>query len=161
MGGFRLVSNSIPVVADKTFSKKHLMLGRLLTDWESIVGSDLAARTQPARLRYSKPRDKSQKATATLDIAAPTAEAAQLHYRKDLILERINRLFGAGWISAIRFVPQEAVEQDRKRPTPRPTPLTPQQKTYLSSVTDGIADPDLRSTLETMGKALLQDRRNS
>jgi len=160
--GLRLISDSLPAVAGKAFKRKYIMLGRLVTHWNDIVGPDLAGKTQPVRLRYYKSRKKSsgEKATASLDIAASSSEATLLHYQKDLILERINRIFGAGWITAIRFVPQEANNsQKRKMPPKVVKSLTEGEKRYLSGVLEAVDDPEIMERLKNMGTAIIQDKR--
>lgn len=152
----RHLSHAVPKVTSQAFARKYIMLGRLVTQWADIVGADLAAKTQPVATRYYKTGNKSSKPSISLDIAATSAEATTLMYRKDLILERINQMFGQGWISAIRFVPA----------TPRPRPgkarkitktLTEAQKSCLSDVLGPMADDDLKTRLQSLGTAILQD----
>ncbi|QQG35435.1 MAG: DUF721 domain-containing protein [Micavibrio aeruginosavorus] len=162
MYGLKPLSEKIPAIADQAFARKFVMLGRILTHWQDIVGDDLANKTQPVKLHYRKTKDGSKRATASLDISTSSANATMLHYRKDLILERLNQIFGDRWITAIRFVPAEASEQDFKgRPEPRKT-LTENDKLYLSEVLGAVEDPELKARLESLGQAMLQDRsRNS
>lgn len=162
MYGLKPLSDKIPAIASQAFSRKFVMLGRLLTQWQDIVGSDLASKTQPVKIQYMKKKDAAHKATATLHIACATADATMLHYRKELILERINQIFGERWITALRFVPQEANEQDLKKAKKSRKILTEQDKIYLSEVLEAVEDPELKSTLERFGQSMLQDRsRNS
>ena len=132
------------------------MLGRLVTQWADIVGPELAAKTQPVKTRYMK-AGKNGKPVISLDIAVTPAEATLLLYRKDLILARINQIFGDDWVSAIRFVP---IAANTPAPRPRKTikPLTPTEKTYLSGVLETVGDADLQASLQALGLAILQDR---
>lgn len=134
------------------------MLGRLVTHWTDIVGKDLADRAQPVKIRYRKvPGEKSPE--AVLDIAAPTAEATLLHYRKDLILERINQIFGEKLVTALRFVPLASNEAPPRRPSLlRRRPVSPAEKEQLANILDKIDDPGLKERLETLGTSILQDR---
>ncbi len=132
------------------------MLGRLVTHWPEIVGTDLAAYAQPVKIRYRKVPG-SKRPEASLDIAATSAQATLLHYRKDLILERINQIFGEKLISALRFVPVAA-----NAPAPRPRrllqPLSPAEKEDLANILDKIDDHELKERLEMLGTSILQDR---
>jgi len=154
MSGPRLISESIPRIAGQVFSRKYIMLGRLVTRWTDIVGADLADKTQPVKIRRFKQRDGSQ--GTSLDIAASTANATLLHYRKDLILERINQIFGERLVTAIRFVPIAANEPPLVRRKPRRI-LTQDQKNHLSGMLDGVKDPDIQERLKTLGTAILTD----
>lgn len=136
------------------------MLGRLVTHWADIVGADVADRCHPSGLRFRKVPGQSF-AEASLDIAAPPADATVLHYRKGLILERINQIFGEQLVAAIRFVPLAASEQNRKnaRASARPPkPLSPLERRELQQLLEKIDDPGLKERLERLGTSILQDR---
>src|SRR5690606_15652877 len=112
------------------------------------------------KIRGYRPRTKKrgEKPQATLEIATSTADATLLHYQKDLILERINQIFGDSWISAIRFVPVAS-----NAPAARPRrklerPLNTEEKHYLSAALGGISDEDLEKRLAKLGQAILQER---
>lgn len=135
------------------------MLGRLVTHWADIVGADMAAQAQPVKIRYFKAKKEGDKPTAALDIAATSADATVLMYRKDLILERINQIFGERLIGAIRFVPVAANSQPPSRHGfgKRKT-LTEDEKTYLSGVLETVGDEALAEKLRQLGSAILKDR---
>lgn len=159
MSGLRLLSETIPGVTGKVFSRKYIMLGRLVTHWRDIVGEDLADKTQPVKLRYIKSKNSAVKATASLDIATSSADATVLHYQKDLILERINAIFGDRWVTAIRFVPSAAnAPLPKKRLLMRQKSLSSADKEALSGLLQTVKDPDLMKKLENLGSAILQDR---
>lgn len=154
MSGPRLISEAIPRVAGQAFSKKYIMLGRLVTRWAEVVGEDLADKTQPVKIRYYKKRGQ-EKPDTSLDIAASTADATLLHYRKDLILERINLIFGDRWIKAIRFVPMAA-----NAPLPKIQKkkiLTEQDSNRIAGMLDGIDDPEMQERLKSLGEAVWRD----
>ncbi len=132
------------------------MLGRLVTRWQDIVGPELADKTQPVKIRTIKGR-KSGESTASLDIATTTADATLLHYQKDLILQRINHIFGDRWISALRFVPVASNAPARFRPPPA-KPLTAAEKSYLSGVLEGVQDPEIQDRLMRLGTAIMQEK---
>lgn len=135
------------------------MLGRLVTRWTEIVGEDLAEKAQPVKIRRFKAKDGSQ--SVSLDIAASTADATLLHYRKDLILERINQIFGERLVTAIRFVP--IASNANRAATPRrkrDKALNHNDKQYLSGLLDGVEDPEIRERLQNLGSAILQERPN-
>lgn len=136
------------------FSKKYIMLGRLVTRWPEIVGEELAMKTHPVKIHYRKKKGQ-EKAEASLDIAASTADATLLHYRKDLILQRLNLIFGDGWISAIKFVPLAS-----NAPLPRPKRrklLTAEEKARVAGSLAGVQDAEIQERLKSLGEAILGD----
>lgn len=155
------VSLSVPAILGKTFERKYIALGRIVTHWKEIVGNDFADITQPAKIHYTKPKaagngKKYTPGSATLDIAATSAVCATLVYQKDVILQRINNVFGDKWVTDIRFLHHEL-----KRPskTLRKTKsLTEDEKKYLSQVLEQVDDPDIKERLARLGEALLQEK---
>lgn len=151
----RPVSEATRRVTGKSFSRKYISLGRILTHWDEIVGKDLAQKAQPVKLHYIKRKDGA-KPQASLDIATTGSDATLLHYQKDLILERLNNIFGERWITAIRFVTMPANAQALK-PKKAKVPLTDAEKNHLSSLLDNISDPEIRHKLANLGEAVLME----
>ena len=147
----------MPRVTGKVFSRKYIMLGRLVTHWQDIVGKDLADRAQPVKIHYRKVPG-SKKAEATLEIASSTAEATLLHYRKELILERINQIFGERIVTALRFVPLAANELRPARTRTMKKAVSPKDQADLSNILESIDDPELKERLERLGTSILQER---
>ena len=131
------------------------MLGRLVTHWGDIVGKDLADRAQPVNIHYRK-IPNSKKAEATLEIAASSAEATLLHYRKELILERINQIFAERLVTALRFVPM-AANEIRAKPRAIKRPVSPKDRLELSNILEKIDDLELKERLERLGTSILQE----
>lgn len=154
----RPLSESASRVAGHSLGKKYVALGRILDRWADIVGPDMALKAQPDTLRYHKYKEQKGKSVATLDIAVSTADATLLHYRKDLLLERINQIFGEAWIGDIRFVNKPANNSSH---TPRrrlqKRDISPPDQKYLKEVLDCIADDEIRSRLEKLGQHILME----
>lgn len=163
MPDLRPISHSVATLAKETFARKFVSLGRILTHWNDIVGPELAGRAQPVKLHYRKPKSAQDKPQASLDIAVSSADASLLHYQKDLILERLNHVFGERWITSIRFVHTVANTQDddlRINPLAGIS-LTPEQEIALQDVISGVTDEDIRNKLEKLGQGVLKKRNRS
>lgn len=145
----------MPALLGKVFERKYIALGRIVTHWREIVGEEYAERAQPAKIHYIKPKHPKEKPTATLDIAASSADCAVLIYRKDLILQRINQLFGDGWVSDIKF--QHVEPKVKIKPQKRTKLLTEDEKNHLSQLLDGVDDPELKERLSRLGQSILQE----
>ncbi|PZO87552.1 MAG: DUF721 domain-containing protein [Micavibrio aeruginosavorus] len=149
------VSRSVPTLLAKAFQRKYIALGRIVTHWTEVVGPDFAERAQPAKIHYSKAKTPKEKSTATLDIAASSADCAVLVYQKDVILQRINHLFGDGWVTDIKFI---HVEPKRpSKPPKRIKPLTSDEKNHLSQILETVDDPDIKERLARLGQSILQE----
>lgn len=157
MSDLRPLSASISNLTSATFSKKFVALGRILNNWNDIIGPEMAIKAQPVKIHYRKPKDAREKPQATLDIAATSADATVLHYQKDLILARINQIFGDSWITAIRFVHAPVNTSDRNINTLRQS--QPLKQADLDRMTECLAeidDDDIRKRLEKLGQSILR-----
>ena len=141
----------------KVFERKYIALGRIVTHWREIVGEEYAERAQPAKIHYIKPKNPKEKPRATLDIAASSADCAVLVYRKDLILQRINQLFGDGWVTDIKF--QHVEPKVKIKAQKRTKLLTEDEKNHLSQLLDGVDDPEIKERLSRLGQSILQEHK--
>lgn len=151
----RPIAEAAARISGKSFSRKYIALGRVVNHWSEIVGPDMAAKAQPLKIRYMKEK-MAKTPSAALDIAVAGADATLLHYQKDLILERINRIFGEGWITGIRFVQAPVNSEGKRRSAPK-KPLTEQEKTYLSGILENVGDNAIKAGLAGLGEALIKD----
>lgn len=149
------ISDSVARLTKSSFSRKFVSLSRILTQWEEIVGNEMAGKTQPAKLHYRKPKAANESPKATLDIAASSADATVLHYQKGLILERINQLFGERWVTDIKFI---HVTPLGKKESVRITPRMPTKEDIekLHATLASIEDEEIKKRLERLGQGVLR-----
>jgi len=148
----RPLSESTARVSGKCFERKYISLGRIVKHWHDIVGGRLADKAAPVKLNYRKGA-KGKKPTTSLDIAVDSSNATALHYQKDLILERINQLFGEEWITGIRFV-HIPVNHNAISVKKQPTPLSSHEKKLLSEEVSRITDSEMQNRLLSLGEAI-------
>ncbi len=152
----RPIAEATGRITGKTCSRKYIALGRVVNSWSEIVGPDFALKAQPVKMRYTK-QEYSKTPMAILDIACTSADATVLHYQKDLILERINQIFGEGWVTGIKFVTSVA-NSHKTRARKSKKPLTEQEKSYLSGILETVQDEDLKARLSSLGESILVER---
>lgn len=155
MCALKLISASVPKVTDKTFKRKYIALGRIVTHWKDIMGDKMAAYAQPLKIHYRKPKRPGDKPEATLEIAASSAHASLLIMQKGVLLEKINHIFGERWVTDIKFVHAPA-NKTEKAPKTRKA-LTDDEKNSLSQMLEVVEDPAIKARLEQMGTALFRD----
>ncbi len=151
----RPIAEATARVTGKSCSRKYIALGRIVNAWTEIVGQELATKAQPVGMRY--PRQQQGKDPAViLEIAASSGDATLLHYQKGLIMERINQLFGAGWVTDIKFVAEVSnTAKPRRRKLKKP--LTEKEKTYLSGILGAVEDEDMKTRLGKLGESILTE----
>lgn len=154
----RPLSESTSRVAGKCFERKYISLGRIVKHWSDIVGQRLADKAAPVKIHH-RPARQGKSAQNSLDIAVDSANATALHYQKDLILERINQLFGEEWITAIRFV-HIPVNQSALKPSVIKPPLSEAEKKLLSDTVSRITDSEIQERLLSLGEAITQKEKS-
>lgn len=83
------LSLSVKDVVGQAMPKKLMVIGRLLSDWETIMRDLPAQRCVPLKLKNA--HDKHKK---ILCLAVASGDAMDVDYAKRQILERINQYLG-------------------------------------------------------------------
>jgi hypothetical protein len=168
----RPLSEPASRVAAKNFQRKFVALGRIVSEWPNIVGAEFALRAQPVKINYRPLKHKpgqsgketarpgqqvSSVAPATLEIAVNQSEATLFHYQKDVILQRINHIFGSDWIGDIRFVAAEMPDISRKQKKVSALlrrGLSPVAEQNLSGILQDVPDEPIKSALHRLGQGI-------
>lgn len=154
----KLLASSVSKVTDKTFKRKFMALGRIVTHWPQIVGQKMAHVAQPKKIHYRKAHRKGDPPHVLLDVATSSANASLLAMQKGVMLEKINHIFGERLVTDIRFVHQPANSTKSIRQKTR-KPLTPQEKNSLSETLKHVEDSAIRERLFQFGQSFIQDKK--
>lgn len=122
------------------------------------MGKEFADKAQPIKIHYRKAKENKKKVDAVLEIATSSADASVFMYQKEVILMRINHIFGDGWVKDIKF---KHITPDIKTSAlpRRKKALSPTDQKDLSEILENIADPDIKSRLQSLGEAIMKDRK--
>ena len=126
---------------------------RLLTQWEAIVGPEIARIALPGKVSYAK-----SGMGATLTVSASGSNAPVVAMQADAIRQRVNACYGYNAISRVRidqstWVPQGVAEAQAPYTADKPDKPDPAPK-----VTMGIADVNdegLRDALARLAGTVL------
>ena len=144
----KTLGDLIEPVTRPVLKAQGLAGSRVLTDWESIVGPQLAKHTLPEKLSFPK----GKKTGGTLTISTENGFATELQHMQPLILERMAGYFGYQAVSRIVIshswvpAPPKAV-QPATTQAPRPA-----RESY--TLTDDVADEELRKALQSFARTL-------
>ena len=106
----RAVGSFVPKLTSKVFEKFGFHSAEIMTKWAQVAGSDIAAWTEPERIRWPRTPnvETEDNATgrqgATLVICVEPARALDIEYRSAEIIERINRYFGYRAVETLKIV---------------------------------------------------------
>jgi hypothetical protein len=149
-GGPLPVATLVSKLTRKALGKYGFSYGGLITEWETIVGHDLAQSCTPEKLTFpSNKRD-----SGVLRLRADGGAALELQHLEPQILERINSYFGYRAVSRLQLV-NGPVRRNANEPSPKPR--TQAAPTFNPCK---VSDPKLRDVLERLGKSMQRRESN-
>jgi hypothetical protein len=159
--GARAVGSFVPGLTRKAFEKYGFSAATLITDWEAIVGKDLAKQTAPEKLKWPRQpevadadSDKKKPAArqgATLFMRVEGPRALEIEYKRAQIAERVNAYFGYRAVADIRII---------QAPLPKPKPPRVAKVTAADKVAlPAVQDESLRAALEKLGAGMNAKKR--
>lgn len=152
----RRLSDATLSVVGRNCSRKFVSIGRIVKAWDEIMGERFASKAVPQRIQYRKGRKKTDSPIAILEIATTSADATMMHYQKEVILQRIESVFGDAWVADIKFVAADLSKRSVLVKKQR-RPLTGEQKNHLSSMLDGVSDQAIYERLASLGEGVLRE----
>lgn len=108
--------------------RKHGIEAKLVNDWASIVGTEIAAHTSPGTLRFPK----GQKVGGTLTVLVESAYALPLQYQTPLVIEKLAVYFGHRAVERIALSQTRIAEE--------PPPALPEPPPLPEPTGDGLVD---------------------
>jgi hypothetical protein len=110
--GPRAVASFLTGLTQQAFAKYGFTSANLITDWAVIVGPEIAAYSQPERLKWPRVADPhgeltdgdSRRQGATLVLRVEGSRAIDLQHRSRQLIERVNSYFGYRAVAELRFV---------------------------------------------------------
>jgi hypothetical protein len=144
-----LAAALLAAVLDAPTRRQGFADHRLLTDWASIVGADLARDTVPMKL------DRRSRAL-TLKVR-PTA-ALTVQHEEPRLLERINAFFGTTVAHKLRLVQGPVPLPAPRAPTP---PLDDADRAAIEAAVAAVEPAPLRAALAGLGGAVRRRRKRA
>ncbi len=153
-GGLRAIGAEIPRIAGAALGKRGFGEAQLVTQWEAVIGPDLAAKLSPERIAF--PRGERRNGTLRLRVASAFATEAQ--HLEPVLIERINAFFGYGAVARLAFI--QGPPLNAPPAPPRLRTLSADEQHAIDARVAGVADPELRIALTRLGTAIAGTRRN-
>jgi hypothetical protein len=132
------------------FAQQGFASTELITRWPEIVGAEIAAHSEPEKIRWPRQvgNDSPEPATLLLRVEGPTA--IEIQHLSSVILERVNRFFG--WQAVAQLALRQA-PLTRRKPT-EVSPPGPQATARVAATLGDITDDALRDALARLGAAV-------
>ncbi|WP_284165124.1 DUF721 domain-containing protein [Frigidibacter sp. SD6-1] len=143
----------------KAGETRGFALSRLLTQWAEIVGEEIAAIAQPARIGYGR---EGMGGTLTLLVSGAAAPVVQMQLPR--IQERVNGCYGYNAIARISLTQTAATGfaegQTPFRPKPADAAPDPAIHATAEALSRDVGDETLRAALEALGEKVLSRPRS-
>ncbi len=163
----KAVNGLLPKILEPVLKKRGFPAVALLTNWEAIVGPELAALSRPERLSW--PRQSQEAALealyeepgygdgwaaarrqgSTLRLRVDPAAALEVEYQKSQILDRINTYFGYRAVTSLRLVQGPVTDPFASQASSQPV-AAPRHAPVKGVDFDAIEDSKLRAALEKL-----------
>ena len=145
-GRFRHLGRILPEAVGRAFRRRGFSRARVITDWSSIVGEELARNSQPQKI-----------ANGVLTVLVTPGHALILQHLEPVILERIATFCGdtdGSIVTGIKLKQWRIVRPEASR-RKSARALTAAETAYLEQVLEGIGDKALREALMRLGRAVM------
>jgi len=138
-------------VAHPIFKKRGFGQGRIITDWEKIVGPAMAQYGFPEKVTFPY----KKRTEGTVHLVASGSGSMIFQHQSEMIIDQINTYFGYKAVERLRYrvdyVAFEKPVKDKKE-----TELSPQDRKWLKNQLKGWEDSPLKDTLKSFGEAMLK-----
>ncbi|MGE0764879.1 MAG: DUF721 domain-containing protein [Hyphomicrobiaceae bacterium] len=159
----KTVGSFVPRLTRPAFERYGFSAAAIVTDWDTIVGADIAKYTMPERLKWPKrvtwtgdevSDDERGRPGATLVLAVAAGRALDVQYKSAQLVERINNYFGYRAITELRIVQVSQIKPPQAVAVPPATPVAAMQASKPREELAQISAPGLRAALERMAEGL-------
>ena len=151
------LSKTMAPLTKQLFGKKGFVEVSILTNWDKIVGKELADYSFPLKIDFKR----EQKNNGVLHLQVPSgAFALEIAHREKYILEKINAYFGYNAVSGLKIIQNSAISFEEKFVNEQSKPkdlVTDDEKKYIESLSDEIKNSKLKEILIKLGHCIFND----
>jgi hypothetical protein len=149
----RPLSDLLRKLFNAAFAKQGFTSTELVTRWPEIVGTDIAAHSEPEKIQWLRPVGNAVPEPGTLVLRVEGPTAVEIQHLSGVILERVNRFFGWQAVGEIRLRQAPLI----RRPAAKPAAPNDEEQARIAATLSAIADDDLRAALARLGAAVKRD----
>ena len=145
----RSIGSLLPQITKKAMESYGFPAAAVLTDWSQIVGPEVAAFTQPERLRWPRRAEAADEPSldgATLVVRVEGPRALELQHCIPQLIDRINSHFGFLAVTDIRILQAPIATSPKPAERPRLDP-----KSRITIAASEVPNERLRDVLERLG----------
>lgn len=136
------------------FERHGFAQADLLSQWQAIVGDEVAAIARPEKIKWPRQAEAGQRAGGTLIVRAEPGRSLDLHYHTTRMMNRINQYFGYEAVVAVKIMAATGAG------TPPETTKSAVDPATIRPQLSGIEEPDLQDALSRLGAGIIAKSRS-
>lgn len=149
------ISNIISPFAKKVLGKRGFVEVDIITNWDNIVGEELAKSTIPQKIDFTK----DQRSNGTLYIQTISgAFALELKHKEKIVIEKINSYFGYNAVSKLKIIQNSSsfntLFDCKEEENTIKHLVSKKQETYINEMTKDLENPKLKEILTKLGYSI-------
>jgi hypothetical protein len=146
----RALADVLRKTLNDAFARQGFASTELITRWPEIVGAEIAAHSEPEKIRWPRrvAGETPEPATLLLRVEGPTA--IEIQHLSSLILERVNRFFG--WQAVAQLALRQAPLT--RRPSEPRAAFDSEAAARIAATLGDITDDALRDAVARLGAAV-------
>lgn len=148
--GARPLADVLRKTLNSAFAKQGFASTELVTRWPEIVGTDIAAHSEPEKIQWLRPVGNALPDPGTLLLRVEGPTALEIQHLSGVILERVNRFFGWQAVGDVRLRQAPLT----RRAAAKPVAPDDEEQARIAATLSVITDDDLRAALARLGAAV-------
>ena len=130
-------------VVGEAFTRQGFASAELVTRWTEIVGSEIAAHSEPMKIQWPRGVEPQIRSPGILVLRVEGPAAVEIQHLGAVICERVNRFFGWRAVERLAFR-QSPLRRGVNRPSRRNNAAV---AAHLAATMPEITDEELRQAL--------------
>lgn len=144
----------IPIM-NGAFDAKDFIEVDVMLKWEDIIGKEIALFSTPTKVKFNPKTDER-----VIYIDVPVGGfALELQHREIYLLDKINSYFGYKAIHKLQISQNVNMRIKKIQPMKKKPLLTDGDKKYLSDMSDGIKNDELKEILIKLGENVISSKK--
>ncbi|MEO0357102.1 MAG: DUF721 domain-containing protein [Pseudomonadota bacterium] len=153
--GFRKTASLVEQRIRAAGESRGFAVTKLITQWDSVVGPDIASVCEPVKVTYAKGG-----LGGTLIVLTTGAQAPMLDMQTDVIRQKVNACYGYNAIARVRLTQTAPTGFGTARKATQSKPaVTEANRRAARTVTTDIKDNTLRDVLESFGANIIAQQK--
>ena len=150
------ISKMVMPLAKQLLGTRGFIEMELLTNWQYIVGKELAQFSLPQKIAFRK--DERTDGCLTISVLSG-AFAMEIQQKEPQILEKINSYFGYKAITKIKILqnsnPENFLIGKKNTDNVKKFLVSEAEESYITELTSEVHNSELRETLKNLGLAVM------